>query len=283
MTEAQRTCVVFSPWVPGAQELADTLARRLSQMGESWMCPLTELEEHQQELSGLRFLATVGGDGTILRAVRVTAPLEVPLVGINLGRVGFMAELSAEQAPEGINAYLQDGTWLEDRTMLQAQVFLDGEASTLAHGLNDAVVGRAQVARLVHVEIRVDDQPLVTYVGDGVIVATATGSTGYSLSAGGPILYPESPSLLVKPVAPQLSLSAAMLLPPEAVVTMTVMRADHPASLSVDGYMDTPLAAGSAVEVQRSPHVAQFLRTGPRPYFPQALAQRLSSPTRETN
>jgi NAD+ kinase len=274
---------VFSPWVPGAQELADILAHRLSQLGESWVCPLTELEGHRQELSGLRFLATVGGDGTILRAVRVTAPLEVPLVGVNLGRLGFMAELSAEEAPEGIGAYLQDGTWLEKRTMLQTQILPGGEAAAATHGLNEAVVGRAQVAQLVHVEIRVDDQPLATYAGDGVIVATATGSTGYSLSAGGPILYPESPSLLVKPVAPQLSLGAALLLPPEAVVTMTVVRADHPASLSVDGYMDTPLAAGSAVRVQRSPYVARFLRTGPRPYFPQTLAQRLSSPVRETS
>jgi NAD+ kinase len=124
-----------------------------------------------------------------------------------------------------------------------------------------------------------DGRPLATYSCDAVIVATATGSTGYALSAGGPILYPESTSLLVKPVSPQLSLDAGLVLPPEATVEL-VARTDHQMALSVDGYLDLPLASGDTVRVKRSPHVARFLRQGPRPHFPEALLQRLTSPPR---
>ena len=132
---------------------------------------------------------------------------------------------------------------------------------------------------MIHVDVAVDGRHFTTYSCDAVIVATATGSTGYALSAGGPILYPEAPSLLVKPVSPQLSLNAALVLHPDAVVELRA-HTDHQAALIVDGYVDVPISPEELVRVKRSSQVARFLRTGPRPHFPEVLSWRLGSPPR---
>ena len=275
--------IVYSPWVPGAEELANTLARRVNRAARSWVLPLTELEAHGQP-QATRLLVTVGGDGTILRAVCATVNTDVPVVGVNMGRVGFMTELSAAEAPERIESYARGEGWIEERAMLEALVLPEAPGETTGDqppilGLNDAVVGRKGVARLVHVEVCVDGNPLATYSCDAVIVATGTGSTGYALSSGGPILYAESPSLLIKPVSPQLSLDAALVLHPDSVVELTT-RTNDEALLSVDGHVDVPLAPGDRVRVHRSALIARFLRSGPHPRLPEALARRLGSPPR---
>jgi NAD+ kinase len=275
--------IVYSPWVPGAEELANTLARRVNGVARAWVLSLTDLEaQRQPEIA--RLLVTVGGDGTILRAVAATVRSNVPLVGVNMGRVGFMTELSATEAPERIESYARGEGWIEERTMLEALVLPKGSGAAVEGqspilGLNDAVVGRKGVARMVHVEVCVDGQPLATYSCDAVIVATGTGSTGYALSSGGPILYAESPSLLIKPVSPQFSLDAALVLHPDSVVELTP-RTNDEAVLSMDGHVDVSLAPGDAVRVQRSALTARFLRSGPHPRLPEALARRLGSPPR---
>ena len=286
MTEAGSIGIVYSSWVSGAAELAQTLAQRVGRGGKTWVCPVPDLGVHEGLTRETRLLVTVGGDGTILRAVRLAAPLGVPLLGVNMGRVGFMTELSAVEAPERIEAYAQGEGWVEERTMLEARVvpkdtheLRESDDSGSIRGLNDAVVGRSGVVRMVHIDVSVDGQPVATYSCDAIIVATATGSTGYALSAGGPILYAESPSLLIKPVSPQLSLESALVLHPDRVVELTA-RSDHQAALSVDGYVDVPLSPGDVVQVRRSKLVARFLRTGPRPRLPEALARRLGSPPR---
>ena len=141
------------------------------------------------------------------------------------------------------------------------------------------MVGRAGVSRPVWVDVEVDGAPLVAYAADAVMVATATGSTGYSLSSGGPILYPESTSLLLKPVSPQLSLDAGLVLAPNAVVTL-IPRDTDSAVLTVDGFDEMVLRPGDAVDVRRSSYVARFLRTGPRRHLSPGLRQRLGSPPR---
>jgi NAD+ kinase len=141
-------------------------------------------------------------------------------------------------------------------------------------GLNDAALGRTGVSRLVFVSVAVDGTPMATYAADAVIVATPTGSTGYALSAGGPILHPLAKTFLIKPVAPQIALNSAVVLHEGAVVTLTLGRDDQ-ANLSVDGLMNVPLAEGDTLEVKASPHVARFLRMGPRAYFYDTLFKRL--------
>ena len=245
------------------------------------------MENEPSVLRGLRVLISVGGDGTILRVVKIASPFAVPLIGVNLGRVGFMTELAPSEAIARLNDYVEGReTWIEKRTMLDVRVVSeeprheDDNYSYL--GLNEIVIGRAAVARLIHVSVDIDGHPLVTYAGDSVIVSTATGSSGYNLSAGGPIMYPESSALLLKPVSPQLSLDSAIILHPDSIVDLRVQRG-HPAKLTIDGSVDVDLAPGDSIRVKRSSHLAYFLRTGPHHHFPRTLINRLGSPSYEND
>ena len=273
--------VVYNPWIREAKALAEALGRRLEAAGPVWLASLEEFEQRREEARGYVVVVSVGGDGTILGIVRATMRDGLPLVGVNLGRVGYMTELSPAEALERIDEYVGSGAWVEERAMLDVWVRRHdgGSADAPVHGLNEAVVGRAGVSRPVWVDVEVDGAPLVAYAADAVMVATATGSTGYSLSSGGPILYPESTSLLLKPVSPQLSLDAGLVLAPNAVVTL-IPRDTDSAVLTVDGTDETLLRPGDAVDVRRSSYVARFLRTGPRRHLSTGLRQRLGSPPR---
>lgn len=275
--------VIYSPWVEEAAHVAEALADELRGDFDPWVCSVLQLDEHGQEARGCSIFVTVGGDGTILRAVRLAAPAAIPIVGVNLGRVGYMTELPAEDAVERIASYAHGEGWIEERTMLEAQIKPPGHSGRglpSYTGLNDAVVSRTKPSRMVYVAVRVDDTPIAAYAADAVIVSTATGSTGYALAAGGPILYADSTSLMVQPVAPQLADDAAVVLHPGAVVEIDV-EPDQEAMLSVDGYLDVDIASGSTIRVQESPHRTRFLRQGSKHKLPDALSQRLSSVRRQ--
>ena len=142
--------------------------------------------------------------------------------------------------------------------MLQAEVI--SRNATPFHALNDVVVGRGGRCRVIRVTVTVDEEPLTTYKSDGVIVATATGSTGYSLAAGGPVLHPQAEEILIEPIAAHLSLSTALVLPSEAKVELAVSTT-HQATLSIDGQIEIPLSDGDVVMVKRSPYVTRMLRS----------------------
>ena len=285
MTGRTGAAVVYNPWIKEAKALAEALGRRLEGAGPVWLASLEEFEQRRDEARECGVVVSVGGDGTILGIVRATMRDGIPLVGVNLGRVGYMTELSPAEALERIGEYVGSEAWVEERAMLDVWVrrhdggSADAVGRAPVHGLNEAVVGRAGVSRPVWVDVEVDGAPLVAYAADAVMVATATGSTGYSLSSGGPILYPESTSLLLKPVSPQLSLDTGLVLAPNAVVTLIPRDADS-AMLTVDGSDETALRPGDAVDVRRSSYVARFLRTGPRRHLSPGLRQRLGSPPR---
>ncbi len=275
--------VIYSPWVEEASPMADALAKELRGDFEPWVCSVLDLEEHEQQARKCSIFVTVGGDGTILRAVRLAAPAAIPIVGVNLGRVGYMAELSAEEATKRIGSYARGEGWVEERTMLEAQILPPGHSGDglpTYTGLNDAVVSRTKPSRMVYVAVRVDDYPLAAYAADAVIVSTATGSTGYALAAGGPILYADATSLIVQPVAPQLADDAAVVLHPGAVVEIEV-EADLDAMVSVDGFLDLDIHPGSVIRVQESRHRTRFLRQGYKHRLPAALSMRLSSVRRQ--
>jgi NAD+ kinase len=154
------------------------------------------------------------------------------------------------------------------------EVAASGGVRRTFHALNDAVVARGEIARLIQVEASVDGQYLTTYKTDGVIVATATGSTGYALAARGPILYPQLKDFLLVPIAPHLSSAYPLVLPETAVVALR-LSTYHAATLSVDGHINLTLSDGDTVTVRRSPHVARFLRIRPRESFYSSLEDRL--------
>ena len=273
--------IVYNPRSPGSMPLVQQLSQELG-LGESdWIVP-TQTSEGENPPSSTSLVITVGGDGTILWATQIAAPREIPILGVNLGRVGFMTELRADEAVGKVRDYLDGNVWVEERSMLQATVASLTTGRGPAHqALNDVVVGRSAISRLVHLEVKIDGALLTTYRADAVILATATGSTGYSISAGGPVLHPQSKDMLLNPVATHLGLASAIVLAPDSEVEVAI-RSDYMAALSVDGRADMDLAPGDVVEVTKSPYVARFLRANPPNHFYSVLTERLNPETRTT-
>jgi NAD+ kinase len=275
--------ILHHPRLPESLITANLLAERLSALGASpWLASVRDEEAIARQLPGLDLLVTLGGDGTILRAARLAAPLGKPLLGVNMGQLGFLAELAPEEVLSKVPAILEGRFWMEDRLMLQVTSIHTerGEERYKLNppllALNDAAIGRGLLSRTVRVETHIDGDYLTTYIADGVIVATPTGSTAYALAAGGPILQPELRNLLLTPIAPHLTVVHSLVLLPTAVVELKITT-DHPSSLTIDGQNDIPLESGDVVSVTASPHTSRFLRFQPKAYFYRTLLERLSS------
>ncbi len=268
--------VLYHPMVEAAFTKAKQLQDFLVANGVSvWLCSAWESEKAKTQLNDTDLILSVGGDGTILRSAQAVVPKTTPITGINLGNLGFMTELSADEAMEHLPALLAGEGWIDERSMLEAELAAtDQEPPRIFHALNDVVVARGAMARLVRVEASIDGQYLATYKADGVIVATATGSTGYSLAASGPILYPQSKDFLLVPITPHLSLAYTLLLPAPTVVQLRISAA-HQTTLSIDGHINLPLADGAIITVKRSPNTTRFLRIHPENTFYRFLEQKL--------
>lgn len=238
-------------------------------VGNAW----DERTVFQAASCGADLLVALGGDGTIIQVARTSAPCGVPFLGINLGRVGFLAELTPDSLHGRVDEIAEGRFWIEKRTMLDVEFHDDGSIERFLC-LNEVAMARGGFPRAVHVRTTLDGEAFVTYTADAVLVATATGSTAYSLAAGGPILYPESTDFMITPVAPHLHIGRSMVIPGDSRVTLSV-DSERPAVVSVDGSDDRQLKPNHAVHVCRSEHVAQFARLGPRSYFYAAVADRL--------
>ncbi len=212
----------------------------------------------------------------MLRAARAVIPYPVTLLGINTGRIGFLTELSPAAALDRLDEVIGEGGRVETRAMIETDIVRTGDGEDEHfHALNDTVVGRAGIGRTVQFLVRADGTAIGNYRADGVIVATATGSTAYSLSVGGPILHPESREIIVTPVAPHLAPANSVVLPEGAQVEVEIA-AGQKAILSVDGQPDSQLAAGDIVRVRTSGHTARFLRLGPPGEFYVRVGRRLN-------
>ena len=218
-------------------------------------------------------IVALGGDGTIIRVARAAAPFGVPVLGVNLGRVGFLAELTPDTLHQQAEAIASGEFWIEQRIMLDVECRTRGSVHR-GLALNEVAVARGAAPRAIHVRTVLDEDPFMTFTADGVLVATATGSTAYSLAAGGPILYPESQDFMLTPVAPHLHIGRSIVVPGDTVVTLC-LATDRTAVLSIDGGEEMPLAPEDAVTVRKSALQASFARLGPRKYFYTALADRL--------
>jgi NAD+ kinase len=268
--------IIYNARVPEALDLSTAILHDLNLSEDSWLSPAENLETLLLRAENTDMVITVGGDGTILRAVNFTGPAGIPIVGINMGRLGFMTELQVDEAMERLPFYFNGDSRLDERNMLQATVIRANGGGTDGpyHALNDVVLTRGAVSQVVTVAGTIDGAPLTTFRADGVILSTATGSTSYNLAVGGPILDPESDSIVLKTVAAHMGLSAALVLRASAEVTLA-LEGHQPAILSVDGYVDYPLDLGDRVEVRQSPHKARFLRAHPSSYFFSTLTRRL--------
>jgi len=261
--------------------VAEALAAEICTWAEARGCcaasspNLEDVPDVQETLlAAADLLITLGGDGSILRAARTVAPHGIPILGINLGRVGFLTETGPGAWRPTLERMLAGDYWIEERLMLRETALRGERRLSEADALNDVVVGRGARARVVQLLARVDGGELATYVADGLIVATPTGSTAYALAAGGPVLPPELRNILLVPVAPHLSMERPVVLAQGVAVHITVV-GERPAVLTVDGEVRAELEGGDDVLVAASPHVARFARVQEPTYFYRTLVTRL--------
>jgi NAD+ kinase len=272
----KRIGILYHPLRQKARDLSEKLEEFLSSRGvSSWRCSAWDEDKAKPQVAGTELLLSIGGDGTILRSARIVASLSVPILGINLGRLGFITEIDGDEVMSHLPGLLKGKGWVEERAMLEAQA-----ADKSLHALNDVVVHSVAV-RLVNIEAKIDGTTITTYRADGLIVATATGSTSYSLASGGPILHPQSKEIVLQPISCHLGLSHALVLPPQSTVDLKVARGEK-VVLSIDGQVELPLSDGQTVRVKLSPHVARFLRIHEPTYFYGSLWQKLGGRRNES-
>jgi NAD+ kinase len=217
---------------------------------------------------------TLGGDGTFLAGARAAAPRSIPLLGVNLGRLGFLTELEEDQLESGLERFFAGQHRIEERTMLQVQLLRGTRTVARAIGLNEVVVDRAEDARMLRVEIEVGDRGVGVIDADGVIVATATGSTAYALATGGPILEPTLRDLLLVPMNPFALTVRPIVFPPGQDITLSIVRG--PAEMRIDGgRRGRAVATGDAIRCGAYARRLKVVRFGPAEDFYRRLGEKL--------
>ncbi len=255
--------LIYQSAVPWALELVEQSARLLADLGlESILLPVQKLDGEAAP-PDLSLGVTFGGDGTILRAARWLAGSGTPIVGVQMGRLGFLAEVQPGELPAGLAPYIRGDCWLDRRAMVRARLEASDKRSRVKTlvGLNEIVVGRGASARTVTVDVTLQGQLLQRFYCDGLIVATATGSTAHSLAAGGPVLTPDSRALVMTPICPHIAALRAVVVPGEQPFHLRLW-SPQPGLLTLDGQVEESISDGTTVEVGLSEQETVFARRG---------------------
>ena len=271
---------------PATAETARRVVLRLQRAGvevrvmqdEADAIGLTGVEVCHGSAAGAEVVLVLGGDGTILRAAELARDAGVPLLGVNLGRVGFLAEAESEDLDETIELVLDRGYQVEERLTLDVTVSLDGEIVGTDWALNEASVEKAARERMLELVVEVDGRPLSRWGGDGVVAATPTGSTAYAFSAGGPVVWPTVEALLVVPICAHALFARPLVVGPSSVVALEVLDSGATALLACDGRRTQPLAHGTRVEIRRGARPVLLARTARRPVFTDTLVDKFDLP-----
>jgi len=260
-----------------AVQKASVLAERIS------ACLKTHAVEHSifyydyehptqvPQIEGHDLVIVIGGDGTLLRAGHLCAPLDVPLLGVQAGRLGFLTELTTLDIESNLSRLISADYRIENRMMLQAEFLENGNVKQRWDVINEALISRGRDARPIEVRVDLNEGYMMSYIADGLIVATATGSTAYALAAGGPILPPELRNMLVLPIAPHLSLDRAVVLAEGAVVNLRAI-SDFEVVLSIDGTTPLSINPGNSVRITANKKSLRMVRFGEPNYFYRDLA-----------
>jgi NAD+ kinase len=286
VTTFKRIGVLAHPLRPQTAPIAEAIGEYLQGRGiENWVYTRWDESDVGADVKTADMVVAIGGDGAMLRAARVCAQYGVPVLGVNMGQLGFLTEISGPltwQAP--FDTVLDGQYWVEERMMIQAAL-LRGETQ-IAGGdaLNDVVISRGLASRTIWLETYIDKDWATTYNADALIVATATGSTAYALACGGPILPPELRNILIVPVAPHLSMNRPIVLSEGAAVdVVAAVDNTNEIVLTLDGVFTGDVEPGDIIRIQASQHVSRFVRLRERNYFYRSLLDRLEPrlPVRE--
>lgn len=225
--------------------------------------------------SQVDMIVVLGGDGTLISVARQVGEREVPIVGVNLGQLGFLTEITHEELPEMLDRLIAGDYKVSERMMIDAFIHREDKVIGKYTVLNDAVINKGALARIIDMETYVDGRHLSTYKADGLIISTPTGSTGYSLAAGGPIIYPEINSLLITPICPHMLTNRPIIVWSRSVIEIEVKFQDDVVFFTADGQVGHKLLRGDRVELRRSETRTRLVSSPSREYF-QILRTKLS-------
>jgi NAD+ kinase len=266
----QRIGFAYNPTNEAALELRERAAGWCLVRGiDHWAAQANEFAALCDELPSTDVLVVLGGDGTFLRAARAVIEVDVPILGINLGKVGFLSKAEAIELEPVLVRLVAGEFRIEERMALEARILPAGrESAAIVHrALNDIVIARGALARVCHLDVAIGPSHLATFIADGLVVSSPTGSTGYSFSAGGPVVDPESRNLIVTPIAGYLSAVRSVVVGPRQIVRCRVVSA-HEALVSIDGREDIPIAVGDEVEVRALERPVRLVEPkGTRPFW----------------
>ena len=248
-------------------DLAGDLSSGLTGLGVELCAPalsaafdVNDIARH--DFCGVDIAFVLGGDGTLLSAGRAMSAYDVPVLGVNMGRVGFLAELEPEELLPALPLLAADRFSLEERIMLSCCILREGEPQNSCLAFNDVVINNGIYARTVDLELNIDGQDIHSYQADGIIISTPTGSTGYSFSAGGPVIMPATDVIIIVPICPHTFFSRPIVAAPGSVVEVTCRHFNDDTILSTDGQYRAHLQTGDRIRVQLSEQKVRMARLG---------------------
>jgi len=266
-----------NPHKPEAITLASELAEWLAGLGLSVKVEKfaaaemgkPHLAAHDEQLVQVDMLLILGGDGTILRWSRIAAPVGTPMMGVNFGRYGFIAEISSTNVKRAVERVLEGDYVVSERVVLKATLTRDDTLIGTYHALNDVVVSKGPLARMLGLHTFVDGRFIVTYSADGIIVSSPTGSTAYSLSAGGPVVHPDVSVLILTPICPHTLNARSLVVPDsESIQIIGDCGADEPAMmLTIDGQLGEHLTCSDRVEISKADFAARLVQLESQSFY----------------
>ncbi|HKV40413.1 MAG TPA: NAD(+)/NADH kinase [Blastocatellia bacterium] len=279
---ASRFGLITKPNEPRAVTVSDSIARWADAHGLALLVdrniaspPLPARNGTYEEIVNQSdVLIVLGGDGTMIMAARLVAGRGTPVVGINLGWLGYLTEFAVEDAFTALDRVAAGDYELDARAMLDWELIRDHEQVAFETVLNDIVVNRSAISRIIEIDCRIDGRLITTYRGDGVIVATPTGSTAYNLAAGGPIIYPDTGAISIAPICPHTLTNRPIVLPDSVEITLQLMTREQEVMLTSDGQTGLPLKAGDSVNIEKSKKKFNMVKSRDRDYF-QILRDKL--------
>lgn len=282
MRDIRTVGIISKPNVPQAAPLVSEVLKWLSSRGvavryddaTAVYAGNAESLPRERVANGCDLVIVLGGDGTLLSAARALGGRDIPLFPVNLGGLGFLTAIPREEICPELDRFFRGEHRIGRRSMLECRIVRDGDEASHYTALNDIVVTKSSIARMIDFDVRVDDRFVAAYKADGLIMCTPTGSTAYSLSAGGPIIFPQVNAFCLTPICPHMLTNRPVVVPDTSAVEIINRAADGDTYLTIDGQVGEPLRHEDVVVASRSPHVLQLVRP-PRSMFFDVLRQKL--------
>lgn len=264
----KKICTVVNPESSQAKDLSKILVTKYSDL--SWQI----IEDFDfSDINPMDLVIAIGGDGTLLRATSLSLQYDVPVLGINMGTVGFMTEIEGENAIEELDFYFNQKVRTEVRSLLEVELNFDNKPKVYK-ALNDIVIARGSSVSMVETITEIDGIHLATYRGDGIVVSTATGSTGYSLALGGPVIDPKSNDFYIKPIATHMSQFGGVIVNSQSICQITISSRKD-AQISIDGFIEHKISDGDKISLKISETNAKFLRKNPSNHYWSTITEKL--------